>query len=156
MIIGIDPGPDKSGVVTINDRGELLHADNMENAAVCGLINSLTPTYRVAMEDFTPYGQRLGYESIATIKWLGEFRRCCKVVAVLWSEIERPAVKLHLCGVKTATDADVRDALIHRYGPGKDRAIGKKRTPGPLYGINSHLWPALAVAVTALDRSKTC
>ena len=31
-------------------------------------------------------------------------------------------------------------------------AIGLKKTPGPLYGITKHLWPALAVAVVAWDR----
>ena len=34
----------------------------------------------------------------------------------------------------------------------KDAAIGKKATPGPLYGVKSHAWAALAVAITAEAR----
>lgn len=38
-------------------------------------------------------------------------------------------------------------ALIDRFG-GKDAAIGRKATPGPLYGITKDLWSALAIAIT--------
>ena len=31
---------------------------------------------------------------------------------------------------------------------GKDKAIGSKREPGPLYGFKADLWSALALAVT--------
>ncbi len=31
---------------------------------------------------------------------------------------------------------------------------GTKKNPGPTYGIKSHLWAALAVAVTAYDKIK--
>jgi hypothetical protein len=46
-----------------------------------------------------------------------------------------------------AKDANIRQALIDIYG-GNDKAIGNKKTPGPLYGIKGDLWAALAVAVT--------
>ena len=51
-----------------------------------------------------------------------------------------------------AKDANVRAALIDRFGPSKRKAIGLKATPGPLYGVHSHMWSALAVAVTYGDR----
>ena len=73
-----------------------------------------------------------------------------------WSKeayfISRREVKLHVCGRSAATDADVRAALIDRFGPGKEKAIGKKASPGPLYGIKSHMWSALALAVTFHER----
>jgi hypothetical protein len=34
----------------------------------------------------------------------------------------------------------------------KDRAIGKKKSPGPLYGIKGDQWAALAVALCLGDR----
>jgi hypothetical protein len=40
----------------------------------------------------------------------------------------------------------VRQALIDRLGP-----QGTKKNPGPTYGMRSHLWAALAVAVYAGD-----
>ena len=48
-------------------------------------------------------------------------------------------------------DANIRQALIDRYGPGKDRAIGRKLSPGPLYGLSGDCWSALAVAVTTTE-----
>jgi hypothetical protein len=61
--------------------------------------------------------------------------------------LPRKDVKLHLCGSPRAKDANIRQALLDRYG-GKEKAIGSKHQRGPLYGIRSHLWAALAVAVT--------
>ena len=34
---------------------------------------------------------------------------------------------------------------------GKAEAVGTVKKPGPLYGVKSYAWPALAVAVTALE-----
>lgn len=39
------------------------------------------------------------------------------------------------------------------YG-GKERAIGKKATPGKLYGVSADVWQALAVALTWADVRK--
>jgi hypothetical protein len=61
--------------------------------------------------------------------------------------LQRRAVKLALCGDSRAKDANIRQALIDRFG-GKDAAIGRKAAPGPLYGISRDVWSALAIAVT--------
>jgi hypothetical protein len=68
--------------------------------------------------------------------------------------IYRRDVKLRLCGTVKAKDANVRQALIDMFpktGGGKIPQIGTKAQPGPLYGVASHAWAAVAVAVTALD-----
>jgi hypothetical protein len=67
--------------------------------------------------------------------------------------VYRRDVKLHICGSQRAKDANIRQALIDCYG-GKVEAIGKKKAPGPLYGISSHAWSALAVAQTWWDLSR--
>jgi hypothetical protein len=64
-------------------------------------------------------------------------------------------VKLHLCGTNKAKDANVRQALLDmfpRTGGGAVPQVGTKKEPGPLYGISTHAWPALGVAITALGR----
>jgi hypothetical protein len=61
--------------------------------------------------------------------------------------LPRRAVKLALCGDSRAKDANIRQALIDRFG-GKDAAVGRKAAPGPLYGISRDVWSALAIAVT--------
>ena len=93
----------------------------------------------------------LGDESIQTILWTGRFVEAAKPLPVYL--LRRRMVKIHLCGSSRATDANVRAALVDRFG-GKDAAIGRKATPGPLYGITSHLWAALAAAVTLYDEPK--
>ncbi|MBV8782506.1 MAG: hypothetical protein JO353_14005, partial [Phycisphaerae bacterium] len=54
-----------------------------------------------------------------------------------------------------AKDGNIRQALIDRFGPTKERAIGKKKSPGPLYGMSGDCWSALAVAVTYADQRIT-
>jgi hypothetical protein len=63
--------------------------------------------------------------------------------------IYRADVKLHLCNSHRAKDKNVRQALIDLYGPTKEAAIGRKASPGPLYGLAGDGWAALGVAVTA-------
>ena len=46
-----------------------------------------------------------------------------------------------------AKDSNIRQALLDLYGGDKRKAIGIKAEPGPLYGIKSHMWAALGVAV---------
>jgi len=46
-----------------------------------------------------------------------------------------------------AKDANIRQALLDLIGP-----QGTKKTPGPTYGIKSHTWAALAVAVYAANK----
>lgn len=152
-IIGIDPGPERSAYAHVNN-GEIEtgECDNtirarhvLDNA---GMFHGVT----YAIEDFVPYGKSLGHESMQTIKAIGVLTFVLQTAGVPVLLIPRPEIKLHLCGTRTAKDADVRDALIHRYGPGRDKAVGTKKQPGPLYGITSHGWAALAVAVVAMDR----
>jgi hypothetical protein len=64
--------------------------------------------------------------------------------------VYRREVKTNLCGSMKAKDGNVRQALIDRFG-GKEKAIGKKKTPGPLYGFSADVWQALAVAITFAD-----
>jgi hypothetical protein len=40
-------------------------------------------------------------------------------------------------------------ALIDRFAPGKDKPVGRKVTPGPLFGSKGDEWSAIAIALTA-------
>jgi hypothetical protein len=62
------------------------------------------------------------------------------------SLVFRRDVKLHLCDSPRAKDGNVRQALLDRLGP-----QGTKKAPGPTYGVKSHEWAALAVAVYGWD-----
>lgn len=109
----------------------------------------------LALESVASYGMAVGAEVFETCVWSGRFLQRWEDARGPSAEVRpsqriyRREVKLHLCGSSRAKDPNVRQALIDRYGPGKDVAIGRKATPGPLYGVTSHVWSALAVAVTA-------
>lgn len=151
-ILAIDPGPEESGVVMYNPLlvgSPIAWAKSELNVILVGEIAD-EPTWGnlvLAIEQVTCYGMPVGAEVFETVWWTGRF---CQV-AQHYVRVPRLDVKMHLCHNSRAKDPNIRQALIDRFG-GKAKAIGKKATPGPLYGIKSHLWAALAVAVYAADK----
>ena len=99
----------------------------------------------VAIEMIACYGMAVGAEVFETCLWIGEFRGYMRPQPV--TLCYRKDIKLHLCGTTKAKDSNVRQSLIDRLGP-----PGTKANPGPTYGIKSHVWSALAVAVYAADQ----
>ena len=99
----------------------------------------------VVIEKIESYGMAVGAEVFDTVWWAGRFAEAAHRVPVVM--LPRRAVKIALCGDSRAKDANIRQALIDRFG-GKDAAIGRKAAPGPLYGISRDVWSALAIAVT--------
>jgi hypothetical protein len=81
--------------------------------------------------------------------WTGRFIERWRDYAAMGDPIRIPRgeIKVHLCRSTKAKDANVRQALIDRFG-----APGTKKAPGVLFGVTSHCWAALAVAVCAHDR----
>lgn len=109
------------------------------------------PSGHLAIEMIASYGMAVGSEVFDTCIWIGRFIQAWNGP---YTQVFRKDVKMHLCGQTKAKDANVRQALIDRFGPGKDKAIGTKKNPGPLYGISGDIWAALAVAVTHYDKTK--
>ena len=98
----------------------------------------------IVIEMVASYGMAVGAEIFDTCVWIGRFLE-------RWDPtphrlIYRPDVKLHLTQTRRAKDANIRQALIDRFGG--SAAIGRKAAPGPLYGISRDVWSALAIAVT--------
>ncbi len=102
-----------------------------------------------AIEMIASYGMAVGREVFETCVWIGRFQEAIEQHGGLVRLIYRRDVKLYHCQSARANDANIRAALIDRYGPGRERAIGIKRSPGPLFGIKADVWSALAVALTA-------
>ena len=94
----------------------------------------------------------VGREVFETCVWIGRFQQAWRDPGAV-ELVYRKDVKLHLCGTNKAKDANVRQALLDmfpRTGGGATPQVGTKHQPGPLYGVSSHAWPALGVAITAL------
>jgi len=145
-ILAIDPGTTHSGWVLMHD-GRVSDSGVCENADVLEQIQDWGGA-AVAIEMIASYGMAVGKEVFETCLWIGRFMQVAGPERVRL--VYRKDVKLHLCGSPRAKDPNVRQALIDRWG-GKAEAIGTVKAPGPLYGVKSHAWAALGVAVTALE-----
>lgn len=114
----------------------------------------------LAIEMVACYGMPVGESTFETCVWIGRFIEAyggdhVKVYRKKKAECE--SVTMHLCKSSRAKDSNIRQAIIDRYEPtggGKIPQIGTRAQPGPLYGIKSHLWSALAVGITALETRK--
>lgn len=153
--MAIDPGYEQSAWVLYDGSSVLEHAIEA-NEALCIRLTSgwwrVDVTHAV-LEQIESFGMAVGREVFETVFWTGRlFERAHYRARV--ERMPRRAVKVHLCHSSRAQDSNVRVALMDRFG-GRDRAIGKKQTPGPLYGIKSHEWSALAIAVTWWDQQTT-
>jgi hypothetical protein len=95
----------------------------------------------VVVEQVESYGMAVGREVFETVRWAGRFEEAAAPVPV--ALLPRRAVKLAICASPKANDANIRAALLDRYG---GKAAG--RIGGPLAGIVKDLWSALAIAVT--------
>lgn len=138
-ILAIDPGPTRSAWVVWDGR-RVVDSAWCENALVRDVIHDNLRYCQVAIEMIASYGMAVGAEVFQTCVEIGRFLEVSRGSASL---VFRRDVKMHLCGSARAKDANIRQALIDRLGP-----VGTKKTPGPLYGVKSHIWAALAVAVT--------
>jgi hypothetical protein len=147
-IYALDPGPTRSHLVELHDNGHPVEARSLDNDRMLDwLAGTIIPVHLV-IEQVAGMGMPVGAEVFETVFWSGRFAQAWEGAGGTWSRLPRRAVKLALCGSVRATDATIRQALVDRYGPGKEAAVGRKASPGPLYGIKADLWQALALAVT--------
>lgn len=154
-ILAIDPGPAKSGYC-LYDGATVRSAGVMPNEDML-LYLHLNPVPRLAIEMIASYGMAVGREVFETCVWIGRFQESWHNPSSV-ELIYRKDVKLHLCGTNKAKDANVRQALLDmfpRTGGGAVPQVGTKKEPGPLYGISTHAWPALGVAITAFAKTQT-
>ena len=138
-ILAIDPGPTRSAFVRWDGQRVIDSAwcDNGEVRDVIAMNRRKGP---IAIEMIASYGMAVGADVFQTCVEIGRFVEVAEGHALL---VFRRDVKMHLCGSARAKDANIRQALLDRLGP-----VGTKKAPGPLYGVKSHIWAALAVAIT--------
>lgn len=151
MILALDPGPTKTAYVLISDSWRVQQASAEEDNN--RVLNYLIPRHigAVVCESMQSYGMAVGIETFDTCFWIGRFWERATLCGHPFELVRRSDVKAHLCRSSRANDGNIRQALIDRFGPGKDAAVGLKASPGPLYGVSTHAWSALAVAVTWSD-----
>lgn len=178
MILAIDPGPLLSAYVlyAAGEEKPIIQAGHVPNAELRAMMQRgdfRRATARLALETMTFMGSGVGASVFDTCIWIGRFQEVWLQGgggSRLWT---RPMIKRHLCQIEPLAETDakrekqrkeqatrkrkwswtlakdkhVRWALLNLIGP-----QGTKARPGPTHGLSSHLWSALAVAVTATDR----
>ena len=152
-IIAIDPGPERSGYVVFDGTQVLACGWETTHGIRCVFNEWIEGLVSVVFEGVESYGMAVGSETFETVFVTGrlyEFATYAGHESAV-SRIYRKAIKLHLCGSARAKDANIRQALLDRFG-GATAAKGTKAAPGPLYGVSGHCWAALALAVTWWDQ----
>lgn len=148
-LTSIDPGNTQSAVVILD--GERIEFkgiypnDDVREALNRGNLRSEI----LLLEKVASYGMPVGEEVFETVYWSGRF-------AEAWGDdpverLTRNQIKMALCyRTQGVNDSVIRQRLIDLYG-GKEAAIGKKKTPGPLYGVKADEWAALALAKAYME-----
>jgi hypothetical protein len=152
-MLALDPGTRVSGWVVFDGRRVVLSGTDPNERVLAMLEGDLdcAPPDVLAVERFEARGMAIGDDSVRTVLWTGRFWQAWRDPDAV-RLVKRSEVKLALCGTSRAKDANIRAALIDLFG-GKEEAIGRKKTPGPLYGVSGHAWAALSVAVIAWERT---
>lgn len=140
-VLALDPGTTQTGWVFYSG-GKVVWSGIDDNPKVLDMV-ARSPADSLAIEMIASYGMPVGREVFETCVWIGRFQQAWRVPGA-GRLVYRKDVKIELCGTSKAKDANIRAALIDRVGP-----QGTKADPGPTYGVKSHVWAALGVAVTA-------
>jgi hypothetical protein len=165
ICIAIDPGPRESAVV-VWDGGKILHAAFMENEEMRVMVRegalylrrnlSLSVMNEVdeiempvlLIEKVESFGMAVGESVFETVYFSGRLAEAfCRDHDYKVERIGRHAIKVHICHTVRATDSNIRQALIDRFGE-----PGKKANPGLLFPLKGHTWAAFALAITWMDQ----
>lgn len=153
-VLAIDPGNEESAYVLSIDgiRFEFGKILNAEMLTLMRVGFNLGAAHHLAIEMIASYGMPVGREVFETCVWIGRYIEAFDSPRPFnphptFTFVYRRDVKLHLCGQPRAKDGNIRAALIDKFG-GKEKAIGNKKAPGPLYGMSADVWAALGVYIT--------
>jgi len=139
MILAIDSGTTQSAFVQFDESKNLIVDHGILPNPEMRQILIGREYDLVALEMIASYGMPVGASTFETCLWIGRFIELARTESRL---VYRKDIKMHLCGSMRAKDGNVRQALIDLIGE-----QGTKKDKGPTYGISSHSWAALAVAV---------
>lgn len=154
-ILGIDPGTGRFGISLVkfhNGALSLLECKTVPPEEAISIVNDIGQRFRgvdlVVLEEMKSYGMRVPTDCFQSCVLGGIVLRdaCLRNYCDIALGIPRSTVKACVCMKARATDAEVRRALIERYGE-----VGTKIRPGVFYGVKADGWAAVAVCVAARD-----
>jgi hypothetical protein len=131
MILAIDPGNIESACTLVDEAYKPVMFAKMPNDEMLKTIgkyaNANTP---VVIEMIACYGMAVGKEVFETCLWIGRFSQAAIMAGAMVEYMYRKDVKIALCNSTKAKDANIRQALIDRFG-----VVGTKKAPGYFYGF---------------------
>jgi hypothetical protein len=150
-IVAIDPGSTQSAWVQMEGGQPISFGINDNHSVLRDVLGGGLHYDAVVIERIANMGMTVGDEVFDTVHWSGRFHQYALARGVAVHRIKRHVVKMQICHSNRAKDANIRQALIDRFG-GKDKGVGNKKRPGPLYGMAKDMWAALAVGVTFFEQ----
>lgn len=149
IVIALDPGYLRSAFVQYDGQRVLAHGIEANEQLLDDLRASRVDAVLV-IEEMQLFASNFGVgrEIFDSVFWSGRFAEAWQPRR--WERLLRSKVRGHL-GASKGGDAAVRAALIDRFGPYKETAVGTKDKRGPLYGVRKDEWQALAIAVVWWD-----
>ena len=147
-ILSIDPGNVQTAYTLLEvDTLKPISARILPNAEMLDFIegHSYKADIDFVIEMVASYGMAVGETVFETVFWIGQFYAAAGQYKSRY-RIKRMDVKMNLCHNSRAKDANIRQALIDRFG-----VVGTKKNPGWFYGFKSDMWAAYAVGVTYHD-----
>lgn len=149
-ILAIDPGSGQSAWLVYNPASQGIRSfaispnDDLLAQLRVGVSDDVGV---IVIEKVESYGMAVGREVFDTVHWAGRFTEAAHGTPV--HQLLRRAVKVAICHDTKAKDANIRAALIDRFGGPESIRKG-----GPLYGISKDVWSALAIAVSYADGAR--
>lgn len=151
MIIAIDPGNVESAYVLMTDEYELIEFSKSRNEEVRDYLTK-SDCKELVIEMVASYGMPVGATVFETCVEIGRLIQIAELKQISTTLVYRREVKRNICGVVTAKDANIIQALIDRFAKNTpNRGKGTKKDPGYFYGFKADIWQAYALGVTYLD-----
>ena len=150
VLLAIDPGTSQSAFLVLDtDTYEIVDKGKVANAELIAMVR--TGYFdMLAIEGFQSFGMPVGKEVFDTAYYIG---RLMQIAEDLGSKdahgLPVQMLRLHHCLTPRAKDANIRQAMLDRFG-----AQGTKKNPGKTYGISKDMWSALAIATFTADTEK--
>ena len=149
-LLAIDAGTTVSGYVVLEDN-RVIKSDVIDNEQLLLMLSEFCECDEMLLEMIQSMGMAVGQTTFTTVLWIGRFYQ-------EWANLRgrdpyliyRQEVKNTLCGSSRAKDANIRQRCIDILGP-----QGTKKDKGPTYGVKSHSWQALGVALTFREKTWT-
>jgi hypothetical protein len=134
MILALDPGTEESAYLFMGLDGTVRDFGFEDNQIILSVI-SAREYDELIIEEVRSYGQRVGRETLETVKWTGRFAEAAarRHIPVQARWVGRKEVVGHWCESTSAGDSGLRCALEDKYG--------KLTKP-----YNNHTRAALAIA----------